>query len=219
MKAGHLIAAGVVLAGVLGNGLAWADRGAGTGLRTPQGGSTVRGLGGGTATPRRTPGDFGQHRGGVPGFSGGNRSGGQDLANLFDQRASGRYPLAEALFNEYSRNNRRDAEKEQARAYRDAAIAGAIANVLGTVITVAAQPRYAAAPAPVVCTPPPVCAPAGRVELQRVLVREGYTEEYRVWVPEYVVQSTGEVILGHYETRRRSVPPVYETREVWVPYR
>lgn len=101
-----------------------------------------------------------------------------------------------------------EGEKAQAKAYRDAAIANAIVNVVGILATAhQPQPPVAICPAP----------PQGHVERQQVLVQEGRTEEYDVWVPEYVIPATGEVVVAHHETRRRTIAPVYEDREIWVP--
>lgn len=118
--------------------------------------------------------------------------------------------LEQLLYNEYG-GHRFDpyaGEKAQAKAYRDAAIANAIVNVVGILAT-AGQPQ---AP-PVVCPAPP----QGHIERQQVLVQEGRTEEYDFWVPEYTIPATGEVVVGHHETRRRTIAPVYEEREIWVP--
>ncbi len=122
--------------------------------------------------------------------------------------------LQDYLYNEYGGRGNYDpysGQKAQAKAYRDAAIANAVVNVVGILATTHQQRQYAqynAAP-----------APSGHVERQQILVHEGRVEEYRVWIPEYVIPKTGEVVVGHHETRRREVAPVYETREVWVPSR
>lgn len=107
-----------------------------------------------------------------------------------------------------------EGEKAQADAYRDAAIANAIVNVVGILAT-ASQPQAPVA----LCPPPAPVAPRGYVERQRFLVQEGRTEEYQVWIPEYTIPETGELVVGHHETRRRSIAPVYEEREIWVPAR
>jgi len=108
-------------------------------------------------------------------------------------------------------------QKAQAKAYRDVAIANAVVNVVGILAT-ANQPRIQAAcpPGGVVAAPE---SPCGYVERQRILVQEGRTEEYKVWIPEHTIPETGEVVEGHHETRRRDIPPVYQEREVWVPTR
>jgi hypothetical protein len=162
--------------------------------------------------PGNSRGPLGQHRGRVPnpgGFSpGGVQFSDNPLGGL----------LGPYLFNEYGYGGRFDpfeGEKAHAKAYRDAAIANAIVNVVGILAT-ANQPQIQqVCPTTTVVTAPP--APRGHVERQRILVQEGRTEEYQVWIPEYVIPATGEVVVGHHETRRRDVPPVYEEREVWVP--
>lgn len=122
--------------------------------------------------------------------------------------------LAEAFRDSQYDRRYRDSQKESAKAYRDAAIATAAIGVVGTIIgsAISADQHRAA---------PPVahCPPAGRYVTERVLVREGYHQETRVWVPEYRDPATGAVIRGHHETHVQWVPPVYEERQVWVPYR
>ena len=100
-------------------------------------------------------------------------------------------------------------DKAYAKAYRDAAIANAVVNMVGIFATTQQQRQYAQVPV--------ATGPRGHVERQRRLVQEGRTEEYQVWVPQYVIPATGEVVVGHHETRRREIAPVYEDREVWVP--
>ncbi|NUM56358.1 MAG: hypothetical protein HUU46_22195 [Candidatus Hydrogenedentes bacterium] len=60
----------------------------------------------------------------------------------------------------------------------------------------------------------------GHYERQRVMVREGYSESYQVWVPKerYGFLNLKKV-PGHFETRTRWIPPTYEYRDVWVPER
>jgi hypothetical protein len=120
--------------------------------------------------------------------------------------------LQQYLYNEYGGGRRYDpyaGEKAHAKAYRDAAIANAVVNVVGILATTHQQRQYG------VNTTAP--APRGHVQRQRILVHEGRTEEYQVWVPQYRIPGTGEVVLGHNETRRREIAPVYEEREVWIP--
>lgn len=128
--------------------------------------------------------------------------------------------LGQYLNNGYGYNRHFDpyeGEKAQAKAYRDAAIANAIVNVVGILAT-ANQPRLqAVCPTQGVAAAP--AAPCGYVERQRILVQEGRTEEYQVWIPEYTIPETGELVVGHHETRRREIAPVYQEREVWVPSR
>lgn len=121
--------------------------------------------------------------------------------------------LEEYLYNEFGGRQFDPwaGEKAHADAYRDAAIANAIVNVVGILAT-ANQP-----PAPVVACPPAPAAPQGHIERQRVMLQEGRTEEYQVWVPEYVIPATREVVVGHHETRRREIAPFFEEREIWVP--
>lgn len=109
-------------------------------------------------------------------------------------------------------------EKERADAYRDAAIVGAVANVVGALITSTLAPPpqtvvVQSAP-PVVRTPVP--APVGRYETRRTKVGGGYHERVEVWVPDRVDPNTGSVIEGHYETERRWVPEVWQETQVWV---
>ena len=150
---------------------------------------------------------LGGYGGGLGGFGGG----------LGNQRGYGDNPIAgllgNYLNNGYGYGGGRgfdpfEGEKAHAKTYRDAAIANAIVNVVGILATTSQQRQG------VVCAAP---APRGHVEHQRLLVQAGRTEEYRVWVPEYRIPETGELVVGHNETRRREIPPVYEEREVWVP--
>lgn len=142
--------------------------------------------------------------------------------NPFSGRDFGENPLG-SLLGQYLNNGHGygrgfdpyAGEKAHAEAYRDAAIANAIVNVVGILVT-ANQPRFEAAyPTAGVAVAP--AGPRGYVERQRVLVQEGRTEEYQVWIPEHRIPETGEVVVGHHETRRREIAPVYEEREVWVP--
>lgn len=149
-----------------------------------------------------------------PGLNGGRVPG--TTRNPFDNSHLSDNPLGallgQYLNNGYGGGHRYDpyeGEKARAEAYRDAAIANAVVDVVGILVT-ASQPR-----AHVVAAGPE--APRGHVERQRVLVREGRTEEYQVWVPEHTIPETGEIVAGHHETRRRDIPPLYEEREVWVP--
>ena len=128
-------------------------------------------------------------------------------------------PLADLLHSQYGRgyNDRYyDPNREMAKAYRDVGIANAVVGLVGVLATVAAQENRAVAATPVYGAAPAV-APSGRIERQQVLVREGRIEEYTVWVPEHTIPGTGEKVLGHHQTRQRSIAPIYETREVWVP--
>lgn len=142
------------------------------------------------------------------GSLGGNRSG---TAANYGNNALGAL-LGDFLNNGYGYGRGFDpyaGEKAHAKAYRDAAIANAVVNVVGILATSHQQQQQVA----VYADP----APRGHIERQRMLVQEGRTEEYRVWIPEYTIPATGEVVVGHHETRRREIAPVYEEREVWVP--
>lgn len=138
--------------------------------------------------------------GGAPGLGNGNLLGGL---------------LQEYLYDEYGRGRGYDphaGEKAHAKAYRDAAIANAVVNVVGILANAQQNRQYEACP-------PASGGPQGHIERKRVLVQPGRTEEYQVWVPEHRIPETGEIVAGHHETRRREIPPVYEIREVWVPNR
>lgn len=124
------------------------------------------------------------------------------LGNLLGQYLAGDY--GGHRFDPY------EGDKARADAFRDAAIANAIVNVVG-ILAASSQP-----PTPVALCPPPP-APRGHIERQNVLIQEGRTEEYQVWIPDYTIAETGELVVGHHETRRRSIAPVYEEREIWVP--
>lgn len=149
--------------------------------------------------------------GNYPGIGNNNRSGlGYGRNGIGNGGALGGL-LEQYLYNEYGGGRNFDpyaGEKAHAKAYRDAAIANAVVNVVGILATTQQQ-KACAVKAP--------AAPRGHVETQRILVQEGRTEEYRVWVPQYTIPATGEVVVGHYETRQREIAPVYETREVWIP--
>lgn len=128
--------------------------------------------------------------------------------------------LGQYLNHGYGRGQHYDphaGEKAHAEAYRDAAIANAIVNVVGILAT-ANQPRVEPAYPPDAVTVAP-SGPRGHVERQRVLVQEARVEEYKVWIPEHRIPETGEIVEGHHETRRREIPAVYEEREVWIPAR
>jgi len=169
--------------------------------------------------PSRARADFrGPGRGGSGHVSHGRgdssgiaRGGDRNLSHLGNAPLGGL--LEEYLYRGYGGNgfDPYEGEKAHADAYRDAAIANAIVNVIGILAT-ANQPQPVA-----VYAPPAPVAPQGHIERQRVLIQEGRTEEYQVWIPEYTIPATGEVVVGHHETRRRTIEPVYEEREIWVP--
>ena len=58
--------------------------------------------------------------------------------------------------------------------------------------------------------------PNGHYERQHILVKPGYYETYRVWVPKQRDRKLHMKIYGHHETRQRWIPDVYEDRDVWV---
>ncbi len=108
------------------------------------------------------------------------------------------------------RHRRHDADREYRRTQRDAIIANAIVDVVGIIANSSTYAR-----------PPVYTAPAptyGHYEIHRVLVREGYYEQSQVWIPDRYDPVRRVTVLGHYETRQRYVPPVYEERRVWVGY-
>ncbi|NUM56357.1 MAG: hypothetical protein HUU46_22190 [Candidatus Hydrogenedentes bacterium] len=57
----------------------------------------------------------------------------------------------------------------------------------------------------------------GHYEYQKVMVRDGYYKDIRVWVSERFDPELNATFHGHYETRQHWVPPEYEYRKVWVP--
>lgn len=125
----------------------------------------------------------------------------------------GNYPLLNSLLYEDSRAS---AEREYAKAYRDASIANAVVGLV-SVVALSAQANRAPAPyatqvssAPVQYVQEPV------YEEMKVLVKDGYYESFQVWVPETVDRQTGDIIEGHHETHKRWAPPVYESRTVRV---
>lgn len=107
-------------------------------------------------------------------------------------------------------DDRYRADKEYADAMRDAAIANAIVGVVGIIADAATGPQM------VVRQPCVAPAPAPEYRVERVLVQEGRYEEYRVWVPDRYDRATGEIVKGHYETRQRYVPEVWEERYVRI---
>jgi hypothetical protein len=171
----------------------------------------------GSAIPRgnSVPNLRGFNRGGAPNLGAAGLGNGLGRGGAFGRNGSGG-PLGgllqQYLYNEYGGGYRYDpyaGEKAHAKAYRDAAIANAVVNMVGIIATNHQQRKYTNCSTAV--------APSGHIERQRILVQEGRTEEYQVWVPQYTVPATGEVVLGHNETRRREIAPVYENREVWIP--
>jgi len=155
------------------------------------------------------------NRGVNPQRSTANRFPANNLANPY---GGGLGPVGQALRDAQQDRRYRDYEKEVRRSNRDAAMTTAVIGLAGAVIGAAilSDRAYAApvAPPPVIHCPPP----AGRYIIERVLVREGYHLEERIWVPEYRDPATGVIVRAHYETHVRWMPPVYEERQVWRPY-
>ncbi len=128
----------------------------------------------------------------------------------------GNYPLRDALVDRLYRDGYPDPYEAQADAYRDAAIANAVVSIVGILADTAIREKelsHQARPYPQHGAAPP----RGHVQRQRIEVQPGRWEEYRVWVPEYTIEATGERVQGHYETRQRWVPPVIEERDVFIP--
>lgn len=128
-------------------------------------------------------------------------------------------------------NDRREREEDYYKLERDRMLTGAVVNVVGMIAASQAQRYHTQAYPPVApyppvasCPPPafppaPVCpAPAGHYETRRVMVSDGHYADVRVWVPEYRDPATGAIVVGHYETHRNWVPPVYQETQVWVQY-
>jgi len=99
---------------------------------------------------------------------------------------------------------RYDSGKEYAKAYRDAAFANALVNLVGIIVQANAYNRRP--------------EPAAQYVTEKVIVQEGRYETYQVWVPERYDPSTGRKLGGGFsETRTRWVPEVAEYRQVFVP--
>lgn len=119
------------------------------------------------------------------------------LSTLYQLENRGRY---DDYFDPYRRHD----EDEMAKAYRDVGIANAIVNLVGVIATIDANQR--------------VQRPAGgRYVQEKFIIKEGYYEEYEVWVPDTFDERTRETIKAHTEVRQRWVPEVYGYRDVWVP--
>ena len=195
---------------------AHADRGRKTGeraLRSSQGNhrsGPSPSLRGNTSRPSRPSGAL---RGNGSRSSRSTGSSGPRLGNGEGLRALGRVlnnwedgELGRRLDNYRYNNDRYDAAKEYADAYRDAAIANAVVGIVG-ILAQSAQP----------VRQPQYQQPTGRYEQRRVLIREGYFEESKVWVPEQFDSRNQVTVAGHYEIHRRWVPEVYGYQDVWVP--
>ena len=97
--------------------------------------------------------------------------------------------------------------KELADAYRDVGIANAVVGLVSVLAT--SQPTYRE----------PVyreAQPTRHYVREKVILKEGYYEDYKVWVPEQYDSGTKDKVLGHYEMRQRWVPEVYGYRDVQV---
>lgn len=130
---------------------------------------------------------------------------------------SGAYPYYDSYY-------RHKSDEEYADAIRDAAIAGAVGNVVSAIVSSQSVrtpvPTYAQ-PAPTYAQPAPPPAyvqpsPTGYYETRREVVGGGYYERSQVWVPDQRDPRTGHIIEGHYETVRRWVPEVIQETRVWV---
>lgn len=133
----------------------------------------------------------------------GRRSGGKSDTPILD----GLRGLRDDYRDRYDYDRHHDNE---AKYYRDAAIANAVVGLVGIAVSAATQPRVYAEPAPVA-----YCEPRGHYRTERVLVERGHYEQVRVWIPDSV-DHCGRVIPGYYELRQRWVPDVFEYRPVWV---
>jgi hypothetical protein len=141
----------------------------------------------------------------------------QDAAR---NRDSGYYGRNNGYYDwPYGYGRHDDPGRSIADAYRDVGIANALVNLVGIIANSPLtnpqpQPYYQGQPQPYYQTQP---QPAGHYERRQVLIKDGYYEDYQVWVPEYQDSRTREIVAGHYETHRRWVPPVYGYQDVWVP--
>ncbi len=137
-------------------------------------------------------------------------------------------------FNSY---NQQKSQEDYADAMRDAAIAGAVGNVVSAIVQspaitgqtpvyVQRQPVYSQ-PAPVYSQPAPVYTqpapapyvqpnPLGRYETRREVVGGGYYEREQVWMPESRDPQSGNIVEGHYVTVKKWVPEVVQESRVWV---
>lgn len=131
-------------------------------------------------------------------------------------------------FNSY---NHQKSQSDYADAMRDAAIAGAVGNVVSAIVQspaitgqtpvyVQQQPVYAQ-PAPVYRQPAPAPTyvqpnPLGRYETRREVVGGGYYEREQVWMPESRDPQSGNIVEGHYVTVKKWVPEVVQESRVWV---
>lgn len=131
-------------------------------------------------------------------------------------------------FNSY---NHHKSQEDYADAMRDAAIAGAVGNVVSAIVQspaitgqtpvyVQRQPVYSQ-PAPVYTQPAPAPtyvqpSPLGHYEKRREVVGGGYYEREQVWMPESRDPQSGNIVEGHYVTVKKWVPEVVQESSVWV---
>lgn len=131
-------------------------------------------------------------------------------------------------FNSY---NHHKSQEDYADAMRDAAIAGAVGNVVSAIVQspaitgqtpvyVQRQPVYTQ-PAPIYTQPAPAPtyvqpSPLGRYETRREVVGGGYYEREQVWMPESRDPQSGNIVEGHYVTVKKWVPEVVQETRVWV---
>lgn len=135
------------------------------------------------------------------------------------------YPLLDALrdrarnYDDYRYDRHRD--DEMADAYRDAAIANAVVNLVGIAVGAAVHDRTCATPVAVAPAPAPAPVtvvrpqPRGYYTTEQILVSPGHYEDVRVWVPESR-DAYGRPVPGYYVVHKRWIPDVYEYRPVWV---
>ena len=120
-------------------------------------------------------------------------------------------PFGGPFGNPYDRHQRSDAH-EYADAYRDVGIANAVVGLVGVIAN--SQPVYRE---PVYREPVyREVQPTRHYIREKVILKEGYYEDYKVWVPEQYDSGSRDKILGHYEMRQRWVPEVYGYRDVQV---
>ena len=155
--------------------------------------------------------------GGNSGFS--NRQGSTNGLNnwypgmFLEQLGGGGFggPFGGPFGSPYDRHEKSDAH-EYADAIRDVGIANAVVGLVGVIAN--SQPTYRE---PVYREPVyRETQPTQRYAREKVILKEGYYEDYKVWVPEQYDSGSRDKILGHYEMRQRWVPEVYGFRDVQV---
>jgi hypothetical protein len=157
----------------------------------------------------------------MPGNAYGN-SGGQEIMPFLDALTNGALsgnrhdnkggrsmgPLLDALTNGGARgygspfyDNNRHRDYSMPEAYRDAAIANSLVNLVGILVQSGQQPA----------------APAGRYIREKIVIVPEHYETYQVRIPPIYDSRTGQQIGGGYdETRTRLVPEVAEYRDIPV---